>query len=92
MEMTLTSQKIGFIGLGTMGAPMAQHLVKAGHELFVHTRGRMPDAIGNSTATRCDTARGVAQRADTIFIMVPDTADVDAVLFPPLRPRYLPGR
>jgi 2-hydroxy-3-oxopropionate reductase len=81
MEMTLTSQKIGFIGLGTMGAPMAQHLVKAGHELFVHTRGRMPDAIGNSTATRCDTARGVAQRADTIFIMVPDTADVDAVLF-----------
>ncbi len=79
--MSSQPQKIGFIGLGTMGSPMAQHLVKAGHELFVHTRGRMPDAIGNSTATRCDTARGVAQCADIVFIMVPDTGDVEAVLF-----------
>jgi 2-hydroxy-3-oxopropionate reductase len=79
--MSSEPQKIGFIGLGTMGSPMAQHLAKAGHELFVHTRGRVPDAIGNSIATRCATAREVAQRADTIFIMVPDTADVEAVLF-----------
>jgi 2-hydroxy-3-oxopropionate reductase len=47
----------------------------------VHTRGRMPDAIGTSTARPCDSARSVAQGADIIFVMVPDTADVQAVLF-----------
>jgi 2-hydroxy-3-oxopropionate reductase len=79
--MTLVPQKIGFIGLGTMGASMARHLIAAGHQLFVQTRGRMPEAIGNSAATHCSTAREVAQQADTLFMMVPDTADVEAVLF-----------
>ncbi len=79
--MSSQPQKIGFIGLGTMGSPMAQHLANAGHQLFVHTRGRRPDAMGFSAATRCETAREVVQCADTVFIMVPDTADVEAVLF-----------
>lgn len=79
--MTTSSIKIGFIGLGTMGAPMAQHLIQAGHQLFVHTRGRVPPAIAESRATQCVTARGVAERADIIFTMVPDTPHVEAALF-----------
>ncbi|MCF8159398.1 MAG: 2-hydroxy-3-oxopropionate reductase [Polaromonas sp.] len=79
--MTSTSVKIGFIGLGIMGAPMAGHLISAGHELFVYTRGKMPEAIANSKATPCASSREVAQNADIIFMMVPDTPDVGDVLF-----------
>jgi 2-hydroxy-3-oxopropionate reductase len=79
--MTTSPLKLGFIGLGIMGAPMCGHLIKAGHQLFVHTVGKMPDAIAESSATVCTSARGVAERADIIFIMVPDTPDVEAVLF-----------
>jgi 2-hydroxy-3-oxopropionate reductase len=79
--MTASPLKIGFIGLGIMGAPMAGHLLNAGHTLFVHTRSRMPEAIAASRATQCLDARGVAQRADIILTMVPDTPDVAQVLF-----------
>ena len=79
--MTSTPLKIGFIGLGIMGAPMAGHLLKAGHRLFVYTRGKLPEAIAQSSATPCLSARGVAEQADIIFTMVPDTPDVEAVLF-----------
>jgi len=73
--------KIGFIGLGIMGTPMAGHLIAAGYQLFVHTLGKMPDAITATRATQCVTARGVAERADIVFVMVPDTPDVEAALF-----------
>jgi 2-hydroxy-3-oxopropionate reductase len=79
--MTTPPLKIGFIGLGIMGAPMAGHLIHAGHQLFVHTHGRLPPVVAESSATVCTHARGVAQRADIVFIMVPDTPDVEAVLF-----------
>ena len=79
--MSIASPKIGFIGLGIMGAPMAGHLSAAGYQLFVHTKGKMPDAITETRATQCVNARGVAERADVIFVMVPDTPDVEAVLF-----------
>jgi 2-hydroxy-3-oxopropionate reductase len=81
MDMTTQPLKIGFIGLGIMGAPMAGHLLKAGHQLFVHTHGKVPSPIAESSATVCHHARGVAQCADIVFIMVPDTPDVEAVLF-----------
>ncbi|MDQ3060724.1 MAG: 2-hydroxy-3-oxopropionate reductase [Pseudomonadota bacterium] len=79
----MTSQplKIGFVGLGIMGAPMASHLINAGHQLFVYTLGKMPEAIASSSATQCVSARGVAERADIIILMVPDTPDVEAALF-----------
>ncbi|HEY2927354.1 2-hydroxy-3-oxopropionate reductase [Piscinibacter sp.] len=79
----MTSQplKLGFIGLGIMGAPMAGHLNAAGHQLFVFTHGKLPPALADSRATVCTSARGVAERADIVFIMVPDTPDVAAVLF-----------
>jgi 2-hydroxy-3-oxopropionate reductase len=73
--------KIGFVGLGIMGAPMAGQLLKAGHQLFVYTRGKTPEAIAQSSATPCPSARHVAQQADIVFTMVPDTPDVEAALF-----------
>jgi 2-hydroxy-3-oxopropionate reductase len=79
--MTTSPLKIGFVGLGIMGAPMAGHLIKAGHQLFVFTLGKTPDSIVASNATQCTSARGVAERADIVIIMVPDTPDVEAALF-----------
>ncbi len=73
--------KIGFIGLGIMGTPMAEHLLKAGHALFVYSRGELPPSIADSSATQCPDSRSVAESADVIFTMVPDTPDVEAVLF-----------
>ena len=79
--MTTPPLQLGFIGLGIMGAPMCSHLIAAGHQLFVNTRGKVPAAIAQSSATQCTTIRGVAERADIIFVMVPDTPDVEKVLF-----------
>ncbi len=79
--MTSQALKIGFVGLGIMGTPMAGHLIKAGHQLFVFTLGKMPEEIANGSATQCVNARGVAERADIVFVMVPDTPDVEAALF-----------
>jgi 2-hydroxy-3-oxopropionate reductase len=73
--------KLGFIGLGIMGAPMAGHLRAAGHELFVQTRSKVPDALLEAGAVHCANATEVAQRADIVFLMLPDTPDVEKVLF-----------
>ena len=79
--MTATSLKLGFIGLGIMGAPMAGHLLKAGHTLFVNTRSQVPADLLAAGATNCSSAQDVAKRADIIFLMLPDTPDVEKVLF-----------
>ena len=73
--------KIGFIGLGIMGAPMALHLVNAGHELFYVQRAKVNADIAASSAKALGTAREVAQQADLVILMVPDTPDVESVLF-----------
>jgi len=73
--------KVGFIGLGIMGAPMALNLLNAGHQLFACTRGKVPEAITASAATVVDSAQHVTQHADIVFLMVPDTPDVENVLF-----------
>jgi 2-hydroxy-3-oxopropionate reductase len=73
--------KIGFIGLGIMGAPMALHLVDAGHQLFVHTKGAVPASVAASSAIACANAAEVTRQTDAVFTMVPDTPDVEAVLF-----------
>jgi 2-hydroxy-3-oxopropionate reductase len=78
---TEASLEIGFIGLGTMGAPMAGHLLDAGHRLAVHVRSRVPEAIAAAGAIRVASAREVARRSDIIITMLPDTPDVAAVLF-----------
>ena len=76
-----TGLNIGFVGLGIMGAPMAGHLLAAGHRLFVHTRRPMPDALQQAGAVACANASAVAQQADIVFLMLPDTPDVATVLF-----------
>jgi 2-hydroxy-3-oxopropionate reductase len=73
--------KLGFIGLGIMGAPMAGHLINAGHQVFINTRSKVPSDLANSKATQCKSPREVAEQADIIFMMVPDTPDVEKVLF-----------
>ena len=75
--------KLGFIGLGIMGAPMASHLRAAGHDVFVTTRSQVPAALLSAGAVACSTAADVALKADVIFTMVPDTPDVEKVLFGP---------
>jgi 2-hydroxy-3-oxopropionate reductase len=73
--------KLGFVGLGIMGSPMAGHLRAAGHELFVTTRSAVPQALLDAGAVACKTAADVARQAEVIFTMVPDTPDVARVLF-----------
>ena len=76
-----TPQNIGFIGLGIMGRPMAGHLLKAGHRLWVNTRSKAPQDLIDAGATICANAEEVAAAADIVFLMLPDTPDVDKVLF-----------
>jgi 2-hydroxy-3-oxopropionate reductase len=72
---------LGFIGLGIMGTPMALHLRAAGHTVLVTTRSKLPQALLDAGAKACANASEVAAGADVIFIMVPDTPDVEKVLF-----------
>lgn len=73
--------RIGFVGLGTMGAPMAQRLVAAGYEVKVHNRTRSrEEPLAASGASRASTPRGAAEGADVVFTMVSDTPDVQAVV------------
>ena len=72
---------LGFIGLGIMGTPMAQHLAKAGHKLHVHTKGDISPELISAGATVCADAQHVAKASDIVFLMLPDTPDVESVLF-----------
>ncbi len=76
--------RIGFVGLGSMGAPMATNLIRAGYSLLVHNRTREKEQplveLGASSAE--DAAR-TAHEADVVITMVGDAADVDRILFGP---------
>ncbi len=74
--------KIGFIGLGIMGRPMAAHLQAGGHQLYVAKhRSPLPPELVAGGAVECASKAEVARRAEVIITMVPDTPDVEAVLF-----------
>jgi 2-hydroxy-3-oxopropionate reductase len=73
--------KVGFIGLGIMGRPMAENLRKGGHTLFLASRSGVPDALQGEGVTACANGREVAAQADIVILMVPDTPDVETVLF-----------
>ena len=79
--MITSGLNIGFIGLGIMGSPMAGHLLNAGHTLYIHSRSKLPDELLEGGATVCANAQEVAKRADIVFLMLPDTPDVEKVLF-----------
>jgi 2-hydroxy-3-oxopropionate reductase len=73
--------RIGFIGTGIMGGPMAGHLQAAGHELFIRDLRPAPKELLDGGATECESCREVAEKAEVVIIMVPDTPDVAEVLF-----------
>jgi 2-hydroxy-3-oxopropionate reductase len=73
--------KLGFIGLGIMGAPMAGHLIAAGHEVYLHSRSGVPGALTAAGGIACASPAEVGQAAEIVFVMVPDTPHVEAVLF-----------
>ncbi|TFW36198.1 2-hydroxy-3-oxopropionate reductase [Massilia horti] len=75
--------KIGFIGLGIMGKPMAGHLIKAGHEVYLHSRSGVPGELIEAGGRAFGTPKLVAQQADVIITMLPDTPHVASVLFDP---------
>jgi 2-hydroxy-3-oxopropionate reductase len=76
-----TVLNVGFIGLGIMGAPMCGHIIKAGHKVHVTTRSKVPEVIAQTSAIVCSSPAEVARQSDIIITMVPDTPDVDKVLF-----------
>lgn len=73
--------KIGFIGTGIMGTPMAGHLAENGHDLYVHNRSRVPDSLREKGVTVVNSSKEVAEQTELIIIMVPDTPHVEDVLF-----------
>jgi len=62
---------------------MTEHLIKGGHELFLHSRSGVSSALTDAGGTACASGKEVAERADVVITMVPDTPDVAAVLFGP---------
>ncbi len=76
-----TTTTLGWIGLGIMGAPMCGHLIAAGHAMTVHTRSKVPEAIAATAARTAPSAEAVAAASDIVFLMLPDTPDVERVLF-----------
>lgn len=73
--------KIGFIGLGIMGAPMALNLLKGGHKLFAYSRKPASAELMDNGLIACSSSQEVAQKADVIILMLPDTPQVEEVLF-----------
>ncbi len=73
--------KIGFIGIGIMGAPMAEHLLDAGHEVAVNDINAIPQELSDKGAQVVSSAKEAALMGEVIIVMVPDTPDVETVLF-----------
>ena len=75
------AEKIGFIGLGIMGRPMAENLLAAGHELVVFNRTReKADELGKDGATVAGSPKEVAEQAGIIITMLPDSPQVEEIL------------
>ncbi|MBM4190083.1 MAG: NAD-binding protein, partial [Betaproteobacteria bacterium] len=72
---------IGFIGLGIMGRPMAGHLIAGGHTAYLYSRSGVAAELLAAGGKACASPAEVARNADVIFTMVPDTPDVEKVLF-----------
>jgi len=72
--------RIGFIGLGVMGAPMARNLLDAGHDLQIHRVKERSQGLVDAGATAATSPAAAATGADVVILMLPDTPDVDAVL------------
>src|SRR3954449_12086837 len=77
----MAKDRVGFIGLGVMGKPMARNLMEAGHELVLFSRTRASvDEVAGDSATAADSPREVAEQADAVVLMLPDSPQVRDVL------------
>ena len=72
---------VGFIGLGIMGTPMAANLIAAGHTLYLNTRRDVPASLIEKGGIACANPKEVAEKSEIIITMVPDTPQVETVLF-----------
>jgi 2-hydroxy-3-oxopropionate reductase len=72
---------VGFIGLGIMGTPMAGHLIKGGHQVFLYSIPSIPQALVEAGGKACASGKEAAQKGDIVITMVPDTPHVEAALF-----------
>ncbi len=72
---------VGFFGLGVMGRPMAQHLIAAGHRLLLHRVKENSQFLVEAGGKAMPSAKAVAETAEVVILMLPDTPDVEAVLF-----------
>ena len=73
--------RVGFVGLGIMGRPMARNIMRAGHELTVHSRSPGPvEELAGEGAETADSPRAVAERCEAVITMVPDSPDVREVM------------
>ena len=80
----MQEMRIGFVGLGIMGKPMALNLIKAGYRLTVHSRGRLPvDEVVAAGAAEAWTPSQVAEQSDLVITMLPDSPDVEEVALGP---------
>ena len=76
----MSKPKIGFIGLGIMGKPMAGHLIDAGYDLVVHNRNRdAVDELVGKGAIEAHSGKEVAEQSDIVITMLPDSPDVESV-------------
>lgn len=72
---------IAFIGMGTMGAPMAINILKAGFDVTVHNRTReREEPAAAEGAKRAESPKAAASGADIVIVCVSDTPDVEAVI------------
>jgi 2-hydroxy-3-oxopropionate reductase len=80
----VSKSTLGFIGLGIMGRPMAHNLLNAGYPLVVHSRSRPPvDELVAAGATAAWSPRQVAEQANVVITMLPDSPDVELVALGP---------
>lgn len=74
-------EQLGFIGLGIMGKPMTQNLLKAGYPVIIHNRSRPAmDELAQAGATIAQSPKQVAQQADVVITCLPDSPDVETVI------------
>jgi 2-hydroxy-3-oxopropionate reductase len=74
-------EKIGFIGLGIMGKPMSKHLLKAGHQLAILSTSSSAEELSDAGAELVDTPKAVAERSDIVITCLPDSPQVESVVF-----------
>src|SRR3954449_10796027 len=77
----MAKDRVGFRSLGVMGKPMARNLIEAGHELVLYSRTRASvDEVAGDSATAAGSPREVAENADVVILMLPDSPQVREVL------------